>query len=260
MPTPDPLLILGGTAEARALAAALVGWGPVISSLAGRVADPSLPVGDVRIGGFGGASGLADYLGSYRVRAVVDATHPYAQTISASAGQACSIVGVPLLRLVRPGWRDHPLAGGWRWVRGYAEAARAAADIDGTVFLTTGRQSLPHLLSVSGLSETPCLVRVVDPPDVLLPSAWEVIRSRGPYTVEGERRLMTSRGVRVLVTKDSGGAMTQAKLTAAAELGVEVVIISRPPPSDATDSVEIVSIVDDAVGWVLQQVRSSPRT
>ena len=123
------ILILGGTAEARQLAAALVADGlDVISSLAGRVNSPSLPPGRVRVGGFGGADGLAEYLRGHQVSAVVDATHPFAATISVNALQAANRTSTPLVRLERPGWRGHPRAGSWTWVANGA-AARAVAEL-----------------------------------------------------------------------------------------------------------------------------------
>ena len=109
------ILILGGTAEARELAAELAAaWIPVTSSLAGRVSRPRMPAGEVRIGGFGGPDGLADWLGEHTIQAVVDATHPFAQRISASAATACAAAGVPLVRLERPAWTERP---GDRWHR-----------------------------------------------------------------------------------------------------------------------------------------------
>jgi len=240
---PD-VLILGGTAEARALAAELERTGaPAISSLAGRVADPVRPVGQVRIGGFGGVDGLAGYLRSTGVRAVVDATHPFAARISASAARACAAEGVPLLRLARPGWSTHPLADTWRWVDGYPEAVAAAEEAGNRVFLTTGRTTLSAFRSIRAAF---VLVRVVEPVAGPLPAGWSVITSRGPYTVDGERTLLREHRIDVLVTKDSGGTMTEAKLTAADELGVRVVVVRRP---DAPAGVPSVDGVGPAVQW-----------
>jgi precorrin-6A/cobalt-precorrin-6A reductase len=247
---PDPALlirtlILGGTSEARDLARRLVADGlAVTSSLAGRVADPALPAGAVRIGGFGGPAGLTEYLRRERIAVVVDATHPFAATISASAVAACTAAGVPLLRLARPGWADHPLASSWRWVDSYPDAARVASGVGARIFLTTGRTTIIHF---TVLDASYVLVRLVDPIDRPLPTGWRVIRSRGPYTVEGERELMAAHGIEVLVTKDSGGELTAPKLTAAAELGVPVVVVRRPAdPVGASQ----VSTVEEAVGWV----------
>ena len=240
---PPAVLILGGTGEARSLARGLAEVDvPTVSSLAGRVRDPALPVGEVRIGGFGGPAGLAGYLRSQRVRAVVDATHPFATGISASAAAACTATGVPLLRLARPGWAGHPLAGTWHWVDGPAQAVGAAAGR--RVLLTTGRRTLGEFTS---LDSPFVLVRLVDPVAGDLPAGWSVLTSRGPYTLAGERDLMQMNGIELLVTKDSGGAMTEPKLLAAHDLGVRVVIVRRPAPPPGVRSVPTVA---EALAWV----------
>ena len=226
-----PVLILGGTAEARTLAADLVAAGRVVvSSLAGRVRDPALPVGEVRIGGFStaeldGVEGLAAYLSDRHIGTVVDATHPFAATISANAVAAAQRTGTPLLRLQRPGWRDHPDADRWRWVVSVDEAVTAGAR-SRRPLLTTGRQSLDRFLPWADRDVT---VRVVDPPEFPLPERWRLIRSRGPYAYADELTLMREAGADLLVTKDSGGTHTAAKLDAARDLGVPVVVIGRPP-------------------------------
>lgn len=225
------VLILGGTAEARALAAELVAAGrPVVSSLAGRVRDPALPVGEVRVGGFStreldGIAGLAAYLLESQITAVVDATHPFAATISANAVAACARTGTPLLRLERPGWRTHPDADRWLWVDSVEEAVRAGAAY-ARPFLTTGRQSLAAF--AEGWADKEITARVVDPPEFTLPVRWRLIRSRGPYAYADEHALMSEAGTDLLVTKDSGGTHTAAKLDAARDLGIQVLVIARP--------------------------------
>jgi precorrin-6A/cobalt-precorrin-6A reductase len=246
------VLILGGTGEARALAAALAAernW-RVVSSLAGRVSSPALPVGEVRVGGFGGPAALADWLRTERIAAVVDATHPFAARISASAAQAAPAAGVPLLLLRRPGWTEGP-GDRWRRVPDMPAAAAALRDAEtGPVFLTTGRgglavfADLPHRF----------VIRTVDPPEPPLPADAVVLLARGPYTVEGERGLMAEHGVRTLVTKDSGGEMTAAKLVAARELGVAVVMVDRPPPPPG---VRTVATPAEALAW-LTSLPSAP--
>jgi precorrin-6A/cobalt-precorrin-6A reductase len=239
------VLVLGGTGEARRLATALVDEGAdVLSSLAGRVADPLLPPGEVRIGGFGGAAGLAAWLRAHPVGAVVDATHPFAATITASAAAAADVTGTPLLRLQRPGWRSQP-GDDWRWVDSLEQAAVAVADF-AHVFLTTGRRGLD---AFAGLAAE-CVIRTVDPPVPPLPERTTVVLARGPFTLDEEVALMREHGVDVVVTKDSGGAMTVAKLKAARKLGLPVVLVRRPPvPPD----VPLVATVADALDWVRGQ-------
>ncbi|GLB63239.1 precorrin-6A reductase [Dietzia sp. NCCP-2495] len=240
-----PVLILGGTGEARALAELLVEAGvPVVSSLAGRVSAPRLPVGEVRIGGFGGIDGLAGYLRESGVRAVVDATHPFARVISGNAASACGAAGVPLLRLERPGWSQAPGAEHWHWVDGHDAAAEATARLGRRPLLTVGRQSLDRF--TGPLANVPAVVRVVDPPEHPLPEPWQVLRARGPYTEAGERELMESHGIDVLVTKDSGGALTWPKMAVATAADIPVVVVRRPgPPS----SVTVVDTAAEAVEW-----------
>jgi precorrin-6A/cobalt-precorrin-6A reductase len=236
------VVILGGTAEARQLASLLLADGiDVVSSLAGRVQSPSLPAGRVRIGGFGGIEGLADYLLNQRATALVDATHPFAATISENAVQAASRTGTPLIRLERPGWTDHPRASSWIWVPD-AAGARDAADSARRPFLTTGRQSLT---AFGCWADRDVLVRLVDPPAKPLPERWTVIVSRGPYSYSDERQILGKYAIDVLVSKDSGGAHTVAKLDAAGDLGIPVVIIARPdhPP------VRVLSTVAEVAAW-----------
>jgi precorrin-6A/cobalt-precorrin-6A reductase len=236
------VLILGGTGEARRLATALVAEGvDVLSSLAGRVADPAVPPGEVRIGGFGGAAGLTAWLQAHPVQSLVDATHPFAATMTASAAAAAEATGIPLLRLQRPGWSPQP-GDDWRWVDTPAEAALAVAGF-GSVFLTTGRRGLGAFAGLTGR----CLVRSVDPPDPPLPERTTVVLARGPFAVSDELALMRQHGVDVVVTKDSGGGMTAAKLAAARQLGVPVVLIRRPP---LPPGVPTVATVEEAVAWV----------
>jgi precorrin-6A/cobalt-precorrin-6A reductase len=239
------VLVLGGTAEARALAAELDGAGrDVLTSLAGRVREPAIPPGRVRIGGFGGAEGLATFLRTTGISAMVDATHPFAAQIGGHAAAAAAITGVRLLRLERPGWAGHPRSAGWTWVAD-AAAARAAAETYARPFLTTGRQSLPDFLA---WADRAVLVRVVDPPDFALPERWTVITSRGPYDYAEERALLTRHSVDVLITKDSGGEHTVAKLDAAGDFGIPVVIIARPVRSA---TVPQVTTLPEALDWLL---------
>jgi precorrin-6A/cobalt-precorrin-6A reductase len=234
------VLILGGTAEARALAAQLTSQGTrVVSSLAGRVSNPRLPVGEVREGGFGGAEGLAAWLEANKIDALVDATHPFAARMTASAAEASAGTGIPLLVLRRPGWQEVP-GDVWRRVGSLEEAAQHLGE---RVFLTTGRRSLPVFADKQGHW---FLARSVDPPEPPIPANIHVLLARGPYTVEGERALIREHRLDTLVTKDSGGSMTTAKLVAARELSIKVIMVNRPP---LPEGVRLVDTVAAAVRW-----------
>jgi precorrin-6A/cobalt-precorrin-6A reductase len=240
------VLVLGGTAEARSLADRLHLDGvPFLSSLAGRVQRPRMPVGESRLGGFGGVDGLTAYLRENGIAVVVDATHPFAATISGNAVHACARAGVPLLRLARPGWSAEPAASRWHWVADHDEAAETAARLGGRVLLTTGRQRLDRF--TGPLAGHRVVVRVVDPVEGSLPPGWVVLLGRGPYVLSQERSLLEDHRIDVLVTKDSGGSHTRAKLDAADQLGVEVVVVRRPQTPPGVTSV---NDVDGAMRWL----------
>lgn len=242
------VLILGGTTEGRTLAAELASTAHrVTSSLAGRVARPRLPAGEVRIGGFGGPEGLADWLRTERVDAVVDATHPFAAGISRNAALAAAATAVPLLVLRRPGFAR---VDGDRWLP--APSLAAAAELlprrGERVFLTIGRQGVAAFAHLDGVH---FLARSVDPPEPPLPPSVEVLLDRGPFTIEGELALLREHDIDILVTKDSGGAATAPKLAAARGLGLPVVIVERPP---VPDGVPVTPDVPGALRW-LEQLR-----
>lgn len=240
------VLLLGGTGEARELAARLHPRIDIVSSLAGRVPDPALPVGSVRIGGFGGVDGLRQWLQDNGIDAVVDATHPFAATMTAHAAAACAVTGVALLRLERPSWAARPDAEHWHWVGSLDEARGEAERLGERVFLAIGRQELGVF---AGWTDRYVLARMVDAPGFAPPATWEVVRARGPFRLPDELELLTSRAIDVLVTKDSGGG-TDAKLDAAATLGVPVVAVRRPPPPEG---IGVVSSVDEAVAWIVHR-------
>jgi precorrin-6A/cobalt-precorrin-6A reductase len=225
---PQRVLILGGTTEARALAASCAERGiHVVTSLAGRTSTPLAVAGEVRVGGFGGADGLAGYLRTEGFDALVDATHPFAATISAHAARAAGAAGVPLLVLRRPGWTERP-GDRWHRVPSVAEAAGLLPGLGRRVFLTTGRQSIG---AFADRDDCWFLSRSVEPPEPPMPRHLEVLLDRGPFAVAGERALLTGHRIDVLVTKDSGGST--AKLDAARELGVPVIVVDRPPAGPA---------------------------
>jgi precorrin-6A/cobalt-precorrin-6A reductase len=237
------VLLLGGTAEARQVAAWSAGEPgvEVVSSLAGRTADARLPEGEVRSGGFGGVDGLVGWLAEHQVDAVVDATHPFASTMTSHAAEAARVAGVPLLVLRRAGWCEQ-VGDRWLWVESAEEAARALAAVGSRAFLTIGRQGLGKFAD-AGLW---MIARCVDPPNPI-PSWCELILDRGPYDLHAELGLLRHHQIDVLVTKDSGGSMTSAKLEAARELGTPVVVIRRPALPSGVAAVET---VDEVVEWL----------
>ena len=240
------VLVLGGTTEARELAAALAARPGVrvTSSLAGRVSRPGALAGDVRIGGFGGAEGLAAWLREHEVDAVVDATHPFAAGITANAAAAAATTGVPAVVLRRPGWRPGP-GDRWNMADSLAGAAALVPSLGRRVFLTTGRLGLA---AFADLPELHFLVRSVEPPEPPLPAHTEVLLARGPFTTDDETALLREHRIDVLVTKDSGGAATAPKLAAARQLGVLVVVVRRPPLPEGVTAVPDVPGVLDRLG------------
>lgn len=239
------ILILGGTAEARELAGRLVALGhEVTTSLAGRTSAPTLPAGELRVGKFGGIPGLVSYLKARRIERLVDATHPYAGLISINAVAASYQTGIPLLRLLRPEWEE-PAGAGWVHVRDIAAAA-AVLPSGATALITTGHEGLEALLE---RNDCRLVVRLIEPPEVTLPGNARLVLSRPPYTLAGERTLMREEEVTYLVTKNSGGAQTAAKLEAAQELGVAVIMVDRPVYGPALE----VGSVEAAVAVIAQR-------
>ena len=240
------LLILGGTTEAYALADALAGLEEVhvINSLAGRTAAPRLPAGETRIGGFGGPAGLAAYLREQGIRAAIDATHPFAAAMARNADEGCRAAGVPLLRLERPAWVPGP-GDRWELVADWEQAV--AALVRGgsrRVLLAVGRQELAFFV---GLDDIWFLVRVVTPPDPMPPlRAAELLIARGPFDLAGERALLATHAIDTIVCKNSGGEATEAKLAAARERGIRVILRERP----ARPPLPVAATPEAAIDWL----------
>ncbi|MGW5126052.1 cobalt-precorrin-6A reductase [Streptomyces sp. NPDC004069] len=250
------ILVLGGTAEARELAAVLAARDGVrvTSSLAGRVTRPGALAGEVRVGGFGGADGLASWLREHRVDAVVDATHPFAEGITRNAALAATATGVPVVVLRRPGWRP---GRGDRWhpVASLPAAAELLPRLGRRVFLTTGRLGLA---AFAHLAEAHFVVRSVEPPEPPMPPDTHLLLARGPFTVAAEKELLRAHRIDVLVSKDSGGAATAAKLSAARELGLPVVVVRRPPLPPELTAVPDGTVVPDVTA-VLERLDRTAR-
>ena len=249
MPDSSRILILGGTAEARALADALARRPGlrVVTSLAGRTAAPRLPAGDVRVGGFGGETGLAAYIAQEKIDAVVDATHPYAAAISRHAVDATIIAGRPLLRLERPAWTpqqgDH-----WVIADSLASAAEAAPLLGSRVFLTIGTK---EVAAFAGMGTLWFLVRLVERPDSPLPlTNCEILLGRGPFLEAEEFELMRRHRIALVIAKNSGGAASYGKIAAARRLGIPVMLLRRPilPQTQSVTSIE------QAVAWIESRI------
>ena len=245
---PDPagprILLLAGSSEASALARRLADSEEVtvITSFAGRVQDLSLPPGQVRIGGFGGTDGLTAWLRHESIDAVIDATHPFTAVMPRHAESACAACGIPRLRLLRPEWV--PQSGDdWHPVSDL-DAAAAELEMRGArrVFLTIGRQELAPF---AHLTETTFLVRAIEAPDPMPLARAELVLRRGPFALEDELDLMTSFGADALVSKNSGGSAAAAKLEAARQLTLPVIMVTRPEAPDGPT----VTSVSEALAW-----------
>ena len=247
------VLILGGTGDAVKLATKLatIPEIEVISSLAGRTKKPAALVGQVRIGGFGGAEGLANYLQGNAIDLLIDATHPCAGQITMNGAIAAKIVNIPHLMLVRPQWEkvagDH-----WLEVETVEAAAEAIPESVKRVFITSGRQQLEPFLQRSHIyPDTWYLMRSIDPPDLTLPNS-QLLLDRGPFNLEQERQLLREYQIQAIVSKNSGGDATYAKIVAARELGIPIIMVQRPqmPEGDKVTSIQ------QAIAWL--QTSNSP--
>ncbi|KRD96245.1 cobalt-precorrin-6X reductase [Bosea sp. Root381] len=243
------VLILGGTSEAAALDQHLAEQAPeirAIISLAGHTVDPRPSNLPVRVGGFGGIEGLRQYLREEGVTAVVDATHPFAAIMPFNAEHACKAENVPLLAIRREPWQPQP-GDRWEEVPDLEEAARALGPKPRHVFLTIGRLELPVFADAP---HHHYLVRAIEPIGNRLPVPHvKVIQQRGPFHVDDEEALLRSEGIEVVVSKNSGGDGTAAKLVAARRLGLPVIMVERPPKPD----VETVAHVDQVLPWLVAQ-------
>ena len=245
--TIERLLILGGTGEAAELArAAAARFGDaleVTTSLAGRTEAPRPLAGHVRVGGYGGSARLAAYLTEHGIGRLVDATHPFATLISTAARLACEQANVPRLILRRPPWRRHPLD---RWIE-VDSIKGAAAIVDRTgrrAWLTLGASEIAAFGVATAVHY---LVRLVDAPRHPLPlRSYEVIVGRGPFSVAEEHSHIERHAIDVLVCKASGGRATEAKIIAARERGLPVIMVRRPPPEPG----EEVGTVEEVLDWL----------
>ncbi len=237
------LLLLAGTAEARALAGRLseIPGLKVTASLAGVTSEPAPIAAKTRRGGFGGAAGLADYLTSYAITAVIDATHPFAARMATNAALACTATAIPRLRLIRPAW---PPIGDWRDFPDLAAAA-AALPAHAHALLTTGRKETAPFAARTDLT---CLLRVIEPLTDLPPHITQ-LTARPPFALDDELALMRTHAITHLVSKNAGGA-GRAKLDAAARLAIPILMVARsaPPPGP------LAATVAEAVAWATETV------
>lgn len=220
------VLLLGGTTEASALARLLAAKGIAATlSYAGRTQSPHSQPVPVRIGGFGGIAGLANHLRDHRVTHLVDATHPFAATMSANAIQAARLTGTPHIALTRPAWV--PCAGDrWSHVASMGEAVAALAGPPRRIMLALGRM---HVNAFAAQPQHHYLLRFVDAPDQRPPLLHHsLVVDRGPFGLDGDVRLLRDHGIELLVCKNAGGNGAMAKLIAARQLGVPVLMIERP--------------------------------
>ncbi len=243
------LLILGGTGDAVRLAAQTVNIPGLetITSLAGRTNEPGSVASPIRVGGFGGETGLTEYLQTMAIDLLIDATHPFAAQISWNAAHAAITAGIPSLMLVRPVWERSSLDN-WIEVENIEQAVTAIPDTAERIFLTIGRQQLAPFAT---LTDRWCLMRSIDPPAAEIPlPPGKMLLDRGPFSLEQELQLLKDERIDTIVSKNSGGEATYAKIMAARELGLPVVMVQRPmmPESDRAEN------VPEAIDWLFQKL------
>ncbi|MCU9849429.1 cobalt-precorrin-6A reductase [Defluviimonas sp. WL0024] len=224
------VLLLGGTTEASGLARHFAATGvTAVFSYAGRTEAPVAQPLPTRIGGFGGAEGLARYLRAESITHVVDATHPFAAEMSRNAIAACAETGTPLCAYERAPWQAGD-GDDWTHVPDLQAAVAALPVTPARIFLAIGKQTL------AGFAAKPqhhYLLRLVDPPEGALPLPdAEAVIARGPFTEAGDRALLRDHRITHIVAKNAGGSGARAKLDAARRLGIPVILIDRPslPP------------------------------
>jgi precorrin-6A/cobalt-precorrin-6A reductase len=243
------LLILGGTGDAVQLAARAIELPglEVVTTLAGRTNNPQPVLGTVRIGGFGGEAGLIAYLQTEKIDFIIDATHPFAAQISWHVAGAATKVGIPRLLLVRPAW-VRSIEDRWIEVERIEAAVQAIPASAERIFVTIGRQQLAPF---AVLTDKWCLMRSIDPPDPSIPlPPGKLLLDRGPFSLEGERQLLREYQIQAIVSKNSGGDATYAKIMAARELGLPVVMVQRPIVPEG----ERVADVAGAVEWLIDRL------
>lgn len=241
-------LILGGTADASLLAVEIARAGiDAIYSYGGRTRAPADQPLPTRIGGFGGVSGLADYIRSERITHVIDATHPFAAEMSRNAVAACAQTDTPLIALERAPWLKTP-GDNWTDVADVNAAVATLPETPANVFLAIGRQ---HIAPFATKPQHSYTLRFVDPPEAPLPFAADVIVSRGPFTLDSELEMMRTRGIAWIVARNSGGDGARAKIDAARMLGLPAIMISRPELPERRR----VESVTDVMQWLGHSTR-----
>jgi precorrin-6A/cobalt-precorrin-6A reductase len=242
------LLILGGTGDAVQLANRAIDLPglTVITTLAGRTQTPTAVAGEVRTGGFGGETGLVEYLQREKIDAIVDATHPFAAQISQNAAAAATQLGIPLLMLIRPAW-TRSAEDNWIEVETVPAAVAAIPATAQRIFITIGRQQLAPF---AVLTDRWCLVRSIDPPDPNIPlPPGKLLLDRGPFSLERERQLLRDDRIQAIVSKNSGGDATYPKIIAARELNLPVVMVQRPSVPQGEKAADLAS----AMAWLIDR-------
>jgi precorrin-6A/cobalt-precorrin-6A reductase len=251
------ILILGGTGDAVELAtrASQIAGVEVITSLAGQTRQPLIPQGNVRVGSFGREAGLADYLRTERIDLLIDATHPFAAQISFHAAAAATDCSISRLLLTRPAWQPRESHDAWahrrdRWIEvpDYETAAATLPGLAKRVFLTTGRQTLA---AFAHLKDIWFLMRMIEPPPSDMPTPpGKLLLERGPFSLAGEQELLRTYKIEAIVSKNSGGNATYAKVAAARELGIPVVMVQRPPVPAGEQAID----VESALAWIVSRL------